>query len=329
MQNFKKTYLALLSVFTLLTSVSAFAVQTPYGNSVISMELHQVPDAPVYYVTGKSGVPDSSNEGMTSNAGFVVTEKGVVVYDSLGTPALGYRLIEKIRSVTDKPIKLVVAGHYHADHIYGLQAFREHTDAEIWAQQESTQYINAPDAEIRLKQRRKALFPWVDDSTFIVKPDHTFNDKKVFDMGDTRIELIHAGPAHSPDDTIMVVHAYGVVFSGDLIFGGRLPFLGGESVSTRNWLQGLEYLQALKPAPRFIIPGHGAADADASKSIAFTRDYIKYLRDTMGKAVDELSMFDTAYKNADWSKYKDVPTFDAANRTNAYQVYLEMENEAF
>lgn len=318
------------TLFVALTfSVQAAAVNTPYGASAIDMELKKVEGAPVYYVIGMSGVPGSNNEGFTSNAGFVVTEKGVVVYDALGTPVLGHRLLQEIRKVTDKPVSKVVAGHYHADHIYGLQAFRQHTDATIWAQALSSEYIDDPNAETRLKQRREALFPWVDKDTFLVSPDKTFDKRTTFDMGDTKIELIHAGPAHAPDDTIMIVHRYGVIFSGDLIFSGRLPFLGGDEVNTGNWLNGLDYLQSLEPRPDFVIPGHGQADANPQQAITFTRDYIQFLRDRMGEAVDDLMMFDAAYKSTDWSKYEDVPTFEAANRANAYQVFLEMEQESF
>ena len=311
------------------TIAHAQKVQTPYGESSVEFKLLKVPNAPVYYVVGQSGVPGADNEGFTSNAGFVITDKGVVVYDALGTPVLGYRLLEEIRQLTDKPVEIVVAGHYHADHIYGLQAFREHTRATIWAQRDSSLYINAADAQTRLTQRREALFPWVDENTYIVKPDKTFVDRHMFDMGDTRVELILAGPAHAPDDVIMVVHGYGVVFSGDLIFGGRLPFLGGEEVNTHKWLAGLDYLQHLQPAPRFVIPGHGQADSNPAEAIRFTRDYIKFLREQMGKAVNNLTQFEQAYAQTDWSNYRNVPTFDAANRGNAYQVYLEMEAEMF
>jgi len=308
---------------------AAGKVDTPYGESAVAFEVRQVPDAPVYYVLGQSGVPGPDNEGHTSNAGFVVTAKGVVVYDALGTPVLGYRLLQAIRAVTDKPVALVVAGHYHADHIYGLQAFREHTDAEIWAQRLSSLYLQSADADRRLAQRREALFPWVDENTYVVSPDRTFDDRQRFDMGDTAIELIHAGPGHAADDTLMVVTRHGVVFSGDLVFSGRLPFLGGDEVDTRRWLDGLRYLESLEPAPRFVIPGHGAASADPAAAIAFTRGYIEYLRAEMGAAVEALTDFDTAYRNTDWSAYENVPTFDAANRGNAYRVYLDMEAEQF
>lgn len=327
----KTGYVALFLIGLLLAGPAGAAskVDTPYGESSVEFKLHKVPDAPVYYVLGLAGVPGAENEGLTANAGFVVTQQGVVVYDALGTPVLGYRLLQAIRQVTDKPVKLVIAGHYHADHIYGLQAFREHSDAQIWAQRQSALYIDAADAQRRLEQRREALFPWVDERTYIVKPDQTFIDRQMFEMGDTRIELIHAGPAHAPDDTIMIVHNYGVVFSGDLIFGGRLPFLGGEDVNTRNWLAGLDYLQQLKPAPRFVIPGHGAADDNPTEAIQFTRNYIEFLREKMGAAIADFVQFEQAYAQTDWSKYRDVPTFEAANRGNAYQIYLEMEAEQF
>lgn len=317
----------LLGLATVFNPAWADKVDTPYGEVTIPMPLHKVPGAPVYYVIGQSGVPSAENEGFTSNAGFVVTDKGVVVYDALGTPALGYRLLQHIRSVTDKPVKIVVAGHYHADHVYGLQAFKEHTKAVIWAQQDAAIYLDSRTATARLAQRREALFPWVDESTYLVRPDRVFDKRHELVLGDTRIELVHVGPAHAPDDTVMIVHGLGVVFSGDLIYGGRLPFLAGEEVNTRNWLKGLDYLQSIRPAPRFVIPGHGQADANPAKAIAFTRDYIRYLRTKMGEAVANLVDFDTAYASTDWSRYENVPTFRAANRVNAYKVYLDMENE--
>ena len=304
-------------------------VDTPYGTSEVDFKVHKIKDTPVYYVIGQSGVPGAANEGMTSNAGFVVTEKGVVVYDALGTPVLGHRLLQEIKKVTDKPVTHVIAGHYHADHVYGLQAFKEHTKATIWAEKSAYVYIDSSDSDKRLSQRRDSLFPWVDENTYLVKPDETFIGEKTFDMGDATIELMHAGPAHSPDDIMMLVQPYGVVFSGDLIFGGRLPFLGGGRVDTKEWLAGLKKLETMDPAPMFVVPGHGTPSENPVEDIAFTRGYIEFLRTKLGKQLDQLNTFGEAYKKINWSKYKDVPTFEAANRRNAFQVYLEMERELF
>ncbi len=324
-----KILVSVTGLFTLSAINAATTVTTPYGDADIAFSVQQFKKTPVYYVIGQSGVPGAENEGHTSNAGFVITEKGVVVYDTLGTPILGYLLYSAIKKITDKPITHVISGHYHADHFYGLQAFKENSKATLWAHKSAFIYINDPAAENRLKQRRESLFPWVNEKTYIVKPDKTFSKNKTFDMGDTKIELIHAGTAHSPDDLIMVIKKYGVVFSGDLIFAGRLPFLGGEDVNTKNWLKGLSYLQQIKPTPTLIIPGHGVPDTNPTRSIAFTKNYLTFLRKTMGDAVEQLNGFAETYKNVDWSKYKNVKTFTAANKGNAYRVFLEMESELF
>ena len=54
-----------------------------------------------------------------------MTTEGVVVVDALGSPELARKLLQEIRKITKKPIHTVVLTHYHADHIYGLQVFKE------------------------------------------------------------------------------------------------------------------------------------------------------------------------------------------------------------
>ncbi|MEJ2309145.1 MAG: MBL fold metallo-hydrolase [Gammaproteobacteria bacterium] len=313
---------------------AAEQVATPYGAVSLPFELHKVPDVPVYYVIGLSGVPDAENEGHTSNAGFVVTEAGVVVFDALGTPALGYRLLQRIREVTDKPIARIVISHYHADHVYGLQAFKEHAEAPpVLAQTLTLGYAGGTaasqgeDAQRRLEQRRQVLFPWVDEKTYVVPPDVTFEDELIFELGGISFMLKHLGPAHAPGDTIMLVKEHGVLFSGDVIYKGRVPFLDSPETDITRWLNGLEYLATLDPAPPYVIPGHGVPSDDVRKAIATTRDYIKYVRKVMGQAVDDFILFDEAYEAADWSEYESMPAFDASNRGNAYRIYLELEAE--
>ena len=70
------------------------AADTPsYPPLTKSLHVEQVPGKPIYYSIGNPGIPDKSNEGNTSNAGFVITSDGVVVFDALGTPSLGWALL--------------------------------------------------------------------------------------------------------------------------------------------------------------------------------------------------------------------------------------------
>jgi len=325
--------------WVLLSAISFLAVgawANPYGEVSLPMHLHKVPDAPVYYLVGLSGVPGADNEGHTSNAGFVVTDGGVVVFDALGTPALGYRMLQHVRAVTDQPIERIIVSHYHADHIYGLQAFKEHGGKPpVYAQNLALGYVGGSaasqgeDAERRLAQRREALFPWVNENTWIVPPDQTFSQELRFEVGGVTFLVRHLGPAHAPGDAVMLVEDYDVLFSGDVIYQGRVPFLDSPETDSSHWLDGLDYLTGLEPSPRFIIPGHGDASDDPEQAVSATREYIRFVRDAMRRAVDDFLPFNEAYDNTDWSRYQDLPAFDASNRGNAFRIFLEMEAASF
>ncbi|WP_374361883.1 MBL fold metallo-hydrolase [Pseudoduganella danionis] len=281
----------------------------------------------VYYFKGEAGVASAANKGFMSNAGFVVTEQGVVVYDALATPALGVAMIEAIRRVTSQPIRTVVVGHYHADHIYGLQAFRA-IGAEIIAHQAGQLYLSSDLAQQRLAQRRAELYPWVDEQTQVVAADRwlDFTGRRSipFTLGQTRFQIIDSSGAHSPEDVLLLVENEGVLFAGDIYFSGRVPFVG--SADSRVWLQTLGILQEIKP--RLVIPGHGTASSDTRRDIELTKTYLEYLRLHMGQAVQEMRSFEEAYQQTDWSPFAQLPAFQAANRLNAYGTYLLMEKES-
>lgn len=295
------------------------------------ISVQQVPGAPIWYTLGHPGVPSTDNEGHTSNAGFVVTDDGVVVFDALGTPSLGQALLRKIRGVTGKPIKYVALSHYHADHIYGLQAFRDGTDATIMAQEKALDYTAAGNiddeaADARLAQRREAVAPWVNAETRIVLPGLVFRVAAELRLGGHQFQFIYAGPAHSMSDMMMLVLPERVLFAGDIVQNGRIPFMASAAVNTRNWQAGLREVATLDP--RFILPGHGNPSTDAAQAIAFTDGYIRFVRKAMGDAVAQWIEFDTAYRATDWSAYEALPAFGASNRGNAYRVFLEIEAES-
>lgn len=286
----------------------------------VPMELKKM-STHTYYVEGPPGTP-TDNQGFMSNAGVVVTNEGVVVFDALGTPSLAYKLYMKIRSVTDQPVVKVVTSHYHADHIYGLQVFKD-LGAEIIAPAGAQKYLASDSAMARLKQRRESLFPWVDENTHLVKPDRIIDKDTVIKVGDVTLKLLVLGSTHSDGDMMMRVEPDDVLFSGDLIFEGRIPFVAGSNPD--NWLRRLKELDT--NGLKAIIPGHGSASTNPQQAKEFTLGYLQYLYKTMGEAVDNLMAFDQAYQQTDWSQYKDTPAF-VANHMNAYFIYLRLEEKS-
>ena len=277
----------------------------------------------VWYFRGESGAASAANKGYMSNAGFIVTRDQVVVFDSLGTPALGEAMIKAIRRVTPLPVKLVVISHYHADHFYGLQAFKR-IGAQVWAHAEAKIYLASNLATERLAQRRQDLAPWVDERTTLVAPDRLLQGGETFKRGGVDFRIIDVHGSHAADDMMLSVPSEGVLFAGDLFFSGRLPFVG--DTNTARWLQALDRM--LESRPHIVVPGHGDASADPLPAIEITRDYLRYLRQQMGDAVADLTPFDEAYTRTDWSRFAGLKAFDAANRLNAYNVYIQMEQEA-
>jgi glyoxylase-like metal-dependent hydrolase (beta-lactamase superfamily II) len=314
--------LFLLSMFSykLWAVENLSQIMQQYPPAPITMTLQQVSEH-VYYVEGAAGTA-LDNEGFISNAGFVVTPAGVVVFDALGTPSLAAMLLKQIRSVTDQPIVKVISSHYHADHIYGLQVFKE-LGAEIVAPAGANDYLNAPTAEERLEERRFSLDPWVNDKTYLVPPDVLLTESMQFELGGVIFVITLVGGAHSDGDLTLYIEPDRVLFSGDIIFEGRVAFLG--DANTRHWLDVLTQMETSKLVA--LIPGHGPAAKDPNQAISMTRHYLAYIREAMGKAVEEMTSFDEVYAATDWSDFKDLPAFEAANRRNAYQVYLSMEEE--
>ena len=308
----------LLVLIVCLTSLPAISAYPPV---TVDMQLTQVSDHS-YYVSGVAGVA-TDNEGFISNAGFVVTDEGVVVFDSLGSPSLAWSLRELIRTVSDRPVVKVVVSHYHADHVYGLQVFKDE-GAEIIAPRGAYEYLDSAAALERLEERRLSLDPWVNDDTRLVPPDLMIEEFHRFSLGGIDFQLNYLGSAHSEGDMTMYVVQDRVLFSGDIIFEGRVPFVG--DADTKRWLETLEALETSDLAA--LVPGHGPAASDPVGAVTRTREYLAYLREVMGAAVDELEDFASAYDAADWSRFENLPAFDAANRRNAYQVFLSMEAEA-
>lgn len=290
-------------------------------DATVPMKAVQV-GAHSYYVQGLPGAASSANQGFMSNAGFVVTKAGVVVFDTLASPPLAEKLVREIRRITKQPIKRVIVSHYHADHYYGLQVFKA-LGAEIWAHRLAQGQTRSEGAANRLAQRKEALFPWVDDSTRLLEADHFLEGDTDFELGGLHFALRYVGPAHSSEDMAMMVKEDGVLFAGDLVFRGRVPFVG--DADSRAWIAALDTLIALHP--RVLVPGHGSASRDPKQDLVFVRDYLKFLRQELGRAASDLVPFEEAYESIDWSRYRDLPAFTEANRANAYNQYLRLEQE--
>jgi len=312
----------------LLLSCTGFAISAYAEKSLPQMMttkplMHAKQVVPnVYYVQGMSEMGSSANQNFISNAGFVVTPAGVVVIDALGSPELARRLLVEISKVTQKPIHTVLLTHYHADHIYGLQVFKD-LGARVVAHGAAREYLTSDTARLRLESSRQELWPWVDEKTRLVPADEWLTGPKMLTIGGVRFDIQPVGPSHTAEDLVVYLPKQKVLFAGDLVFRNRIPFVG--QADSRHWIEAMQSL--LNFDTRWVVPGHGPISNDPKVDMILTRDYLIYLRETMGRAAIDMEPFESAYANTDWSKFEKMPLFKSANRMNAYNTYLLMEQE--
>jgi cyclase len=216
-------------------------------------------------------------EGKT-NSGFVVTDKGVVVIDTQGPAELAMLLREKIKETTDKPVTHVINTHYHGDHTFGNQYFAE---GLIIAHEKTRKALIEGDEGHRAMFRK--FFGEESLKGFsLTPPDMTFTDRMILRHGGRTMELVYAGgKAHTDGDIFVWLPEEKVLFSGDLLYNGRLPLLNDGQ--TLGALKAIDMITSTGAAR--LVPGHGPL---ASKEDALRyRGYIESLRAEVKRMMDE------------------------------------------
>jgi glyoxylase-like metal-dependent hydrolase (beta-lactamase superfamily II) len=304
---------ALLVLLVVSSSVS-------YATETVMKLIQVAPQS--YYVEGVSALGSQENKNFISNAGVVIAPEGVVVIDALGSPALAEMLVSEIKKLTSKPIQHVIVTHYHADHVYGLQVFAD-LGAKIIAQENGREYLNSDTAKLRLQASKEELAPWVNEQTRLVEATRWVSQDETLQLSGMTFQLLMMGPAHTPDDFSVFVPEQNVLFAGDLVFRGRIPFVG--TADSAGWIKSLDRLLSVQA--KTIVPGHGPSSNEAKQDLIFTRDYLVFLRESLYQGARDLEPFDEVYNTVDWSTYQSVPLFNAANRMNAYNVYLSIQSQ--
>ncbi|MCW8828063.1 MAG: MBL fold metallo-hydrolase [Gammaproteobacteria bacterium] len=283
------------------------------------LQLQQL-DEHVYAVVGPFGNRSAENLGNNATFGFVVTGEGVVVIDAGGSYKGAAAIDAQIRKVTDKPVKAVI-NTGGQDHRWLGNSFFKERGAQIIASE-----ATVTDHRQRLQDQMFALGNLVGNEgmagTEAVYADKLFSERTSFTLGGTTFELIHAGPAHTPGDTLVWLPKERIVFSGDIVYTGRM--LGVMPYSnSRHWIEAFNTMAALEPEQ--IVPGHGPV-ITLERARSDTLDYLTFLRNAVGSFMDEGGSI-TEIGSIDQSPFSYLVDYEILKGRNAQQVYQEMEWE--
>jgi len=216
------------------------------------------------------------------NSGVIVGDNACMVIDTTATPAMARDLIQRIRGVTDKPIKYVVLSHYHAVRVLGASAYFEEGAQEIIASRGTWELIvERGEADMKSEiERFPRLFQDVGSIPGLTWPTMVFERELTLHLGELEVKLMHIGPGHTKGDTIAWIPSQRVCFSGDLVEYNAGVYTGDAQLA--EWPDTLERLRALRPEK--LVPGRGPAmtnAADCEKAIEYTK---KWVTDLYGAA---------------------------------------------
>ena len=188
------------------------------------------------------------------NTGIVIGDDSVMVLDTQATPIMARKVIEKIRTVTDKPIEYIVVSHYHAVRVLGASAYGAE---QIIASQDTYDLIvERGDEDFKSElERFPRLFNGVESIPGLTWPTITFKGEMTVWMGKREVRLMQLGRGHSKGDTVIWLPQEKVLFSGDLVEYGATPYTGDAYLN--DWPQTLDRLAALEPVA--LVPGRGDA----------------------------------------------------------------------
>jgi glyoxylase-like metal-dependent hydrolase (beta-lactamase superfamily II) len=283
-----------------------------------------------YFMFGGIATLDENNRGWNGNAGFVVTDEGVVVIDSLGTPKLGKRLIATIASVTSKPIKYLIVTHNHPDHAYGAAAFRAIEGITIIAHRGTIDYNNSATLQQSVEYR-ESILPQDMQGFAPLQADNyiggdTFSKKRIT-LGDAVFDIYNTGKHHSYGDLIVHQLNQHIMWLSDLAFNQRTTYMGdGHSAQI---LAAQDWLMAKSKQIELMVPGHGSAQKAPFPMVQKTHDYVTHMREAMRKAVENDVPLLEAVKNVEFENWQNTRLYKENQRANANFVYREMERAYF
>ena len=218
------------------------------------------------------------------NTGVIIGDDGVLIVDAQATPIMAQAVIDRVASVTDKPITHVLLSHYHAVRVLGASAYR---DAKMILASNATRDLIVERGQFDMDSeigRFPRLFRGQESIPGLTWPTVTFAGEMSVWLGKREVRIQQIGRGHTAGDTIAWVPDAGVMFSGDLVEYKSACYCGDAHFA--DWPETLKKIAAYDPVS--LVPGRGDALVGREKvaaAIAGTKDFLETLYGATQKAV--------------------------------------------
>jgi len=206
------------------------------------------------------------------NSGVIIGDDSVMVIEAQATPRLAQKVIDCIRSVTDKPITHLALTHYHAVRVLGASQFM--ADNIIMSDKARAMVVERGQEDWDSEFGRfPRLFEGHESIPGLTWPTTTFSEKMTVFLGSRRVDLMHLGRAHTAGDIVIYVPDQNVMFTGDIVEYHSACYCGDGHF--KDWSTTLDAIKAYDVEA--IAPGRGDALVGkemVGKAIESTRDFV-------------------------------------------------------
>jgi cyclase len=230
-------------------------------------------------------------KGGGGNTAVFITANGVVVVDAKN-PGWGQPILDKIKTLTDKPITTLINTHTHGDHVSGNVEFPATVDIIVQENTKTNMAKMIPNSTAANQTvPAKTIF---DENNGRGVPKRTFKDKMTLFKGADEVDLYYFGRGHTNGDAWVAFPALRVVHAADIFSGKNVPLLdannGGSAMEIANTLE--KGLNGIKNVDMYIT-GHSTqmTPAELREYVSFNRDFLSDAQAAMkaGKTVDEMA----------------------------------------
>jgi cyclase len=295
-------------------SAGAVALQQQQLKPLNVRAIQQMRDN-LYFISG--GELNERGTWTGGNSMVLVGDKGVVLVDTM-LPGAGRGILAQIKSVTDKPVTLIINTHTHFDHTGSNTEFP--ATVEFVAHEGTATNLAREKCE---PVTNCAAFKG-ENAKFL--PTRTFKDKLTLFSGKDQIDLYYFGRGHTNGDAFIVFPAARAMHAGDMFPRQQMPFIdvansGGSAVEMGSTLQ--KAVAALGKNVDTVVGGHTFTPVSWNDFQTYADFYNDFLREARaaqnnGVSVDE---FAKAYKVAD--KYRGFNADANSVRANAQAIFAE------
>ena len=207
------------------------------------------------------------------NSGVIIGDESVMIVEAQATPRLAHKVIEKVRSVTDKPVSHLVLTHYHAVRVLGASAYGAPEIIMSDAARSMVVERGQEDWDSEF-QRFPRLFEGHESIPGLTYPTTTFSESMTVYLGKRRVDIMHLGRAHTAGDAVVHVPDQNVMFTGDIVEYHSACYCGdGHFADWGNTLDNIAWFDV-----DAIAPGRGDAligKEMVNAAIENTRDFVE------------------------------------------------------